>query len=84
VIFNIAAAAILHFQKFEILMVCALEKANMRHLVKFHQNRSNGDLTVFKIAAVRHLGFVGRPLGSPAMTTLWSLSLCKIWLKSMQ
>jgi len=36
----------------------------MRHRPKFHQNRSNGwryiDLTVFfKMAAVRHLGFVG-------------------------
>jgi len=34
----------------------------MRHHAKFHQNRSNGcrdgDLTVFKMAAVCHLGFV--------------------------
>ena len=35
----------------------------MRHRDKFHQNRSNGvqrygDLTVLKMAAVRHLGFV--------------------------
>ena len=35
----------------------------MRHLAKFHQNRSNGlqrygNLTVSKMAAVRHLGFV--------------------------
>ena len=43
------------------------------------------DLTVFfKMAAVRHLGFVGRLLGPPTMTTWWSLSLCQIWLKSMQ
>ena len=36
-----------------------------------------------QMAAVRHLGFVGRLLGPPTTTTLWSLSLCKIWLKSM-
>ena len=32
----------------------------------------------------RHLGFVGRRLGPPTMTSWWSLSMCKIWLKSMQ
>jgi len=42
VIFKMAAAAILDFQKFEILMVGALKGANMRHRAKFHQNRSNG------------------------------------------
>ena len=35
----------------------------------------------FKIAAVRHLGFVGRVLGPPMETTSWSLSLSKIWLQ---
>ena len=60
-----AAAAILNFQKFKILTVDVLQWVNVRHRVKFHQNRSNGcslqrygDLTVFKMAAVRHLGFV--------------------------
>jgi len=37
-----------------------------------------------KMAAVRHLEFAGRVLGPLAMTTWWSLSLCKIWLKSME
>jgi len=37
-----AAAAILDFQKFEILMIDPLYEANMRHHAKFHQNRSNG------------------------------------------
>jgi len=37
-----AAAAILNFQNFEILMVFPLYGANMHHYVKFHQNRSNG------------------------------------------
>jgi len=37
-----AAAAILNFKKFEILMVFPLQRANMRHHAKFHQNRSNG------------------------------------------
>ena len=37
-----------------------------------------------KIAAVRHLGFVMRVWGPPTMGICWSLSLCKIWLESMQ
>jgi len=37
-----AAAAILNFQKFKILMVFPLSGANVRHYAKFHQNRSNG------------------------------------------
>ena len=36
------------------------------------------------MAAVRHLGFGGRLLGPPTMTSWQSLSLCQIWLKSMQ
>jgi len=42
VIFQMAAAAILNFQNFEILMVFPLYGANMRHYAEFHQNRSNG------------------------------------------
>jgi len=41
-IFKIAAAAILDFQKFKILTVCPLSLINVRHLAKFHQYRSNG------------------------------------------
>ena len=42
VIFKMAVAAILDFQKFEILTVGPLKGANMRQRAKFHQNRSNG------------------------------------------
>ena len=42
VIFKMAAAAILNFQKFKILTVDPLYEANVRHRAKFHQNRSNG------------------------------------------
>ena len=38
----------------------------------------------FKMAAVRHLGFVGSIFGPPTKTTWWSPSLCKIWLESIQ
>jgi len=85
-----AAAAILDLQKFEILTVDAQKEANIRHRAKFHQNWSNGwrdgylTFFFFKMAAVRHLGFVGRLLGRPTITTWWSLSLCQICLKSMQ
>jgi len=41
VIFKMAAAAILDFQKIEILTVCAV-RASMRHRAKFNQNQSNG------------------------------------------
>ena len=49
--------------------------ADMRHHAKFYQNWLNArrDVTIyqffFKMAAVRHLGFVGCLLGVPAMTT---------------
>ena len=64
VIFNMAAAAILNFQKFEILMVflsavggqyassCQILSKSVTRLQRY------GDLTVLKMAAVRHLGFV--------------------------
>ena len=42
VIFKMAAAAIMDFQKFEILTVGPLQGGSMRHRAKFHQNRSNG------------------------------------------
>jgi len=37
-----AAAAILYFQKFQILTVNPLQGASVSHHAKFHQNRSNG------------------------------------------
>ena len=51
VIFKIVAAAILDFQKFTILTVDPLKRANACHQAKFHQNGSKrsqryGDLTV--------------------------------------
>ena len=42
VIFHMAAAAILNFQKFEILMVFPLWGPEMCHYANFHQNQSNG------------------------------------------
>jgi len=38
----------------------------------------------FMMAAIRHRGFVTRVLGPPTKGICWSLSLCKIWLESMQ
>ena len=35
------------------------------------------------MAAVRYLGFVVRLFGPPTKSIWWSLSLCKIWLKSV-
>jgi len=36
------------------------------------------------MAAVRHLGFVVQVIGPLTKGVWWSLSLCKIWLESMQ
>ena len=79
-IFKTAAAAILDFQKFEILMVDSLAvRVNMHHRTQFHQNRSNScvDMAIYRfllnMAAFRHLGFVvGRVFGPPMMSTRWS------------
>jgi len=57
---------------------CQISLKSVKRLQRY------GDLTVFKMAAVRHLGFVGRVLGPPTMTTRWCLSLCRIWLTSMK
>jgi len=47
-------------------------EVNMSHHVRFHHGQTvvdlNGDLTVFLMAAVRHLGFVGRVLGPLTVT----------------
>ena len=50
VIFKMAAAAVLDFQKFEILRIYPLQGLNVRHRGKFHQNRSNGcgDMAFFQ------------------------------------
>jgi len=36
------------------------------------------------MAAVCHLGFVMRTFGPPTKAIWWSLSLCKMWLESIQ
>jgi len=41
-ILQIAAAAILNYEKFEILTALPMLGANVRHHAKFHQNQSNG------------------------------------------
>jgi len=60
VIFKVAAAAILVFEKFEILTVCPLQagksaspcQISLKSDKRLHRY---GDLTVFKMDAVRHL-----------------------------
>ena len=61
----------------------------MHYRAKFRGDRSNRcrDMTVFqcfKMAVVCHLGFVLRMSGPSTKSIWWSLSLCKIWLKSVQ
>jgi len=61
----------------------------LRHHAKFsrsHSNRSR-DMAIylfFMTATVRHIGFVVGNLGQPTTTTWWSLSLCEIWLESIE
>jgi len=50
----------------------------MRHRAKFREDRSNrsrdmADFRLFKMAAVRHFGFVLRVLGPPTKSIWWSL-----------
>ena len=57
VIFKMAAAAILNFQKFKILTghcasSCQISSKSVKRL------KTYGDLTVFKMAAVSHFGLV--------------------------
>jgi len=61
-ILEIAAAAILNFQKFEILTalpllgpMCVIMQNSSKSVKRLQRY---GDVTVFKMAAVRHLGFV--------------------------
>ena len=70
-----AAAVILDFKKFKILTALALRRAKMHNHAKFCANRSRrcGDMAVFdffKMAAVRHLGFVVRLFGPPTKCIL--------------
>jgi len=65
-----AAVRHLGFLNVRILPTGPIGKANMRHRAKFRADRSNvcGDMAgfrFFKMAAVRHLGFVSRVFGQP-------------------
>jgi len=55
----------------------------------FRGNRWNcwlwySDLTVFTMAAFRHLRFIMRVFGPSSKSIWWYFSLCNIWLDSMQ
>jgi len=68
--FNMAAAAILDFSNFKLLLVGRLKRAELRRRTKFGRNRSNRgrDMAIFRfftMAAVRHLGFVMCVFGHP-------------------
>ena len=60
---KMAAAAILDFWHFKFWTVRTVKRIDRRHLAKFYRNRSNHgrDMAIFgffKMAAVRHLGFL--------------------------
>jgi len=75
------AAAILDFQKFEMLTISPVYGSNTRHHAKFHQNRSNGcrdsDLTVFAKWRPSAILDLLSEIGTTPMTSWWYLSLCK-------
>jgi len=78
----------LEFLKFK-TTVGRLRRAELHRHAKFGRNRSNRgrDMAILdfsKMAAVRHLGFVMYVFEPPTKGIWWSLSLCKIWLESMQ
>jgi len=89
-----AAAAIFDFKKN--LTIGRLKRVELRRRAEFGRNWPNRgrDIAIFlfymvifrffKMTAVRHLGFVMCVFGPPTKGIWWSLSLCKIWLESMQ
>jgi len=84
-----AAATILDFLNFEILMVSTAKRVSVHHRTKFRGDRSNHcwDMAIFrlfKVVAVCHLGFLVHVFGPPTKGIWWSLTMCKIWLESMQ
>jgi len=88
-IFKMAAAAILDFWHRKISLIIWIQMVETHLRAKFFQNRSisSEDIKIFrffKMAAVRHIGFVWGIFGPPTVSTWGSLSLCKIWLWSMQ
>ena len=87
---KMAAAAILDFSNFKSLSVGPLKMAELHRRAKFGRNQSfhGRDMAIFldfsMMAVVRHLRFVMCVFGPPTKGIWWSLSLCKIWLESMQ
>ena len=87
--FKMAAAAILDFANFKFLTVGTLKRAELRRRAKFGRNRSKGgrDMAIFSIFQDG-----GRPPSWICYVCVrttheglwWSLSLCKIWLESIQ
>ena len=68
--------------KIQFLAADTLERPNVRKPAKFHQYRpircwDMANFRFFKMAAVRHFGFVVSVFGPPTKSTWWSLSLCK-------
>jgi len=87
--FKMAAVRHLGFKKNKILTAHALRRAKMHYRAKFcaYRSRRCRDMAVFvflKMAAVCHLGFVIRVFEPRRSVFWWSLSLCKIWLESVQ
>jgi len=86
---KMADAAIVDFKILEVLTVGTLKMAKLHPRAKFCQNQSScgRDMAIFRfsnMAAVHHLGFVMRVFGPPMKGVWLSLSLCKIWLESIQ
>jgi len=86
---KMVAAAIVDFQNFKFLTVGRLNRIELVRHAKLGRNRLNRGRDMaffrfFKMAAVHRLGFVVWVMGPPTNGVWWSLSLCKIWLESMQ
>jgi len=76
-----AVATIVDFSNFKFLTVWRLKRAELHRRAIFGRNRSkrSRDTAIFrffKMAAIRHLGFVACVLGPPTKGIWWSLSLC--------
>jgi len=86
---KMAAAAISDFWNHEILLANGfrkLRRISMPTFVKIGQSVAKilRFFRFFKMAVIRHLGFVWRIFGPSTDSNWGSLSLCKIWCWSMQ
>jgi len=85
---KMAVVAILDFQSSKFSTVDSFKRVELCRRAKFGRNRRNhcrdGDFSIFQDGGRPPFWICVRVIGPPTKVVGWSLSLCKIWLESMQ